>query len=192
MIFLILILIIFLIPLSFFIFPQLSPIPYFPTNKKDLALIIKSLNLKNNHSVVDLGAGDGALIFAAAQEAYQKKLTSQFIAVEINPILILILYLGRLFHPNKKNIKIIWGNMFKLNYKKLITDNRPLITIYLYISPWFLEKVINNLIPQLTEKNFSVISYRYKIPGWEKKLIKTVTGENKIFVYQFSSSPLFR
>ena len=55
--------------------------------------------------MIDLGAGDGIVIFKAASQAFQKRLNTKFIAVEINPVLILILYLRRLFHPNKKILK---------------------------------------------------------------------------------------
>ena len=75
----------------------LSPIPYFPSNKHDLPLIIKALNLKNNQTVIDLGAGDGIVIFEAAKIAYKRKLNTRFVAVEINPVLILVLHLRRLF-----------------------------------------------------------------------------------------------
>ena len=79
---------------------KFSPIPYFPSQPVDLPLIIKALNLKSNQTVFDLGAGDGIIIFKAAQQAYKQKLNTQFVAVEINPVLILILHLRRLFHPN--------------------------------------------------------------------------------------------
>ncbi len=74
-----------------------SPVPYFPTNKKDVPLIIKALNLKLNHTVIDLGAGDGLVIFKAADEAYERGFDTKFYAVEINPILILILYIKLIF-----------------------------------------------------------------------------------------------
>jgi hypothetical protein len=188
MIFLIFTFIILLVILSLFIFPKLSPVPYFPTNKIDLPLIIKALfnriNLPSTFhypptKIMDLGAGDGLVIFAAAQEAYLKKLKTQFIAVEINPILILILHLRRLFHPNKKNIKIIWADMFKIDLKTLKVTN--FITIYLYISPWLVEKALKNIKTQIS--NFQVISYMYKILGWENNLVKILKGKNKVFIY---------
>jgi len=174
-------LIIFLILGIIFLFssPQLSPIPYFPSNKKDLPLIIKALNLKNNQVVFDLGAGDGMVIFEAGKLAFQKKLNTQFFAVEINPVLILIMWFHWLFHPNKKNIKIICGDIFKIDFKKLVTNHQSLITIYLYISPWYLEKVIKNL--KLTIKNFSLVSYFYPVPKMKEK--KVFEGKNKVFMY---------
>lgn len=162
-----------------FAFPQFSPVPYFPSNRKDLPLILKVLNLKNNQTIIDLGAGDGSVIFAAAKEAYRKKLNSKFIAIDINPILILIMYIKWLPNPNKKNIKIVFGDMFKNDFINFM-NFKNFITVYLYISPWYLEKVIKNLKLQI--KNFSVVSYMYKIPNLTPK--KIVTGKNKIFLYK--------
>jgi len=172
-----------LIIILFFSSPKLSPIPYFPSNKKDLALIIKALNLKNNQVVFDLGAGDGIVIFEAAKLAFEKKLTTKFLAVEINPVLILIMWFKWLFHPNKKNIKIIYADIFNMNFKNLLTKpvtrNPQLATFYLYISPWYLEKVIKNLKSQI--KNFSLVSYFY--PVSKMKIKKIFEGKNKVFVY---------
>ena len=89
----IIILIIFL-----FASPKLSSIPYFPSQPVDLPKIIKALSLRNNQIVFDLGAGDGTVIFKAAEHAFKQKLNTKFIAVEINPILILILF----FRPSSQ------------------------------------------------------------------------------------------
>jgi len=153
----------------------LSPIPYFPSNKHDLPLIIKALNLKNNQTVIDLGAGDGIVIFEAAKIAYKRKLNTIFIAVEINIVLILIMYIRRLFHPNRKNIKIILGDIFNITMKQF--NN---LTIYLYISPWYIEQAISNFKLQIS--NFSVVSYMYPIKSLKNKE-KILRGKNKIFVY---------
>jgi hypothetical protein len=196
--FYILILVILFIVIFIFSSPKFSPIPYFPSQSVDLPLIIKALNLKSNQTVIDLGAGDGIVIFTAAERAFQQKLNTKFIAVEINPILILILHLRRLFHKNKRNIKIIRDNIFKMNFnsltrlssKALAKEDKPVnsLTFYLYISPWFLEKVIENCKLALSEveglkiENFKVVSYMYPIKSL-KKSEKIIQGRNKIFVY---------
>jgi 16S rRNA A1518/A1519 N6-dimethyltransferase RsmA/KsgA/DIM1 with predicted DNA glycosylase/AP lyase activity len=167
-----------LIIILFFSSPKLSPIPYFPSNKKDLPLIIKALNLKNNQVVFDLGAGDGIVIFEAAKKAFEKKLNTKFFAVEINPILILIMWLRWLFHPNKKNIKIVCDDIFKIDftsYKLQATSYK----FYLYLSPWYLEKIIKNL--RLKIKNFTLVSYFYPVPKMQVK--KIFQGKNKVFTY---------
>lgn len=155
---------------------KLSPIPYFPSQPVDLPKIVKALGLKNGQTVIDLGAGDGIVIFKAAKEAYRLKLNTQFIAVEINPVLIFILHLRRLFHPNRKNIKILFGDMFNLKIQQF--NN---LTIYLYISPWFIEKTMLNIKNQVSK--FSVVSYMYPIGSLKNKQ-KIIQGKNKIFIYQ--------
>ncbi len=157
-----------------------SPIPYFPSQRADLPLIIKALNLKNNQTVTDLGAGDGLVIFKAAESAYKRSLNTQFIAVEINPVLILIMNVQKLFHPNRKNIKIVLDDIFKMDLSLPSRRKSGDIVFYLYISPWYLEKVIENC--KLKIVNFRVVSYMYPVKSLKKKegIIK---GKNSIFVY---------
>lgn len=143
-----------------FSFPRFSPIPYFPSNKKDLPLILPALHLKNGQTVVDLGAGDGIVIFRAADSAYSKALNTQFFAVEINPILLLILSIRRFFHPNKKNIHVMKADMFTMNYSSLAASHQSL-TFYIYISPWHIQKTMQNIEKQL--KKFDVVSYFYQV-----------------------------
>jgi len=158
----------------------LSPIPYFPSQSADIPLIIEALKLNKDQTIIDLGAGDGIVIFSAAQQSYKQKLNTKFVAVEINPILILILHLRRLFHPNKKNIKIIRDDIFKMNFDSLAMKQRNNIIIYLYISPWYIERTIKNL--KLKIKNFSVASYMYPVKSLKKKE-NLIQGKNKIFIY---------
>jgi len=196
LIFYFLLLFILIIIIFLFSSPKLSPIPYFPSQPVDLPLIVKALGLKNNQTVIDLGAGDGIVIFEAAKSSYLKKFNTKFIAVEINPVLILVLYLRRFFHPNKKNIQIVKDDIFKINIKnkisKIKTTDQKLniktmkqlnnVTIYLYISPWFLEKTVSNIKSQISK--FSVVSYMYplKVKDIFTK-VSAVKGKNKIFIY---------
>lgn len=172
--------IILLFIIALFSFPQFSPIPYFPSNKKDLKYIIKALTLKNNQVVIDLGAGDGIVIFEAAKKAFQKKLNTRFIAVEINPILLAILFVRRLFHPNRKHIRIVYGNIFTMSFDPLIHASISSVCFYLYISPWYLERTLNNMKRQFT--HFSLVSYMYEVPSLKR--IKKITGQkHDVFIY---------
>lgn len=183
-------------------------------------MIVKSLDLKNNQVIFDLGAGDGKVIFEAAKEAYKKKFKTKFIAVEINPILILVLNLRRFFHLNIKNIKIIQADFFKTSLRALAkqshyceiaelvpsynserllhsvrndsegstaprNDSKAMkqfnnVTIYLYISPWFLDKVAKKILQEFP--NAKIVSYMYPIKSLKKKE-KVINGKKSIFVY---------
>ena len=165
----------------YFFSSRVSPIPYFPTNHKDLSLIIKTFKLKNNQVIFDLGAGDGTVLFKAASEAYNKNLDTVFVAIEINILLVAFLMVCRFFHPNKEQIHIIWGDMFKFDYNfGNYIDNSKDAIFYIYISPWFTERVWN-LISKLG-KPVRVISYFYPISS--KKHLDKATGAHDIFTYQ--------
>ncbi len=63
-------------------------------------------------------------------------------------------------HPNKKHIKILSQDMFKVNYPGYSTGNK-LITIYIYVSPRFIPRIIEHI--QGHFKHFDVVSYYYPI-----------------------------
>ncbi len=166
-------LIIFLVFLLYiFVSRKRSPVPYFPTNKKDIPLIIKALNLKLNHTVVDLGAGDGVVIFKAAEETYKRGFGTKFYAVEINPILILILYLKKLFHENRKNIHILFDDFTKMDLKRF--DNAM---FYLYLSPKYLNIVYKRIKSEV--KKPKIVTYFYK----PNKIVKykKIIGANNLY-----------
>lgn len=167
--------------LVLFSFPRFSPIPYFPSNKKDLPLILKALQLKNDQTLFDIGAGDGIVIFEAAKEAKLRKLDTQFIAIDINPVLVFVMHLRRLFHPNKKNIRIVWGDLFKTNYHSYI-GRKTSVTIYLYVSPWLIEKIKKHITTSINKKQMRYITYYYPIPSLKKKE-HTEKGINSVFTY---------
>lgn len=179
---------IFIIIIFIFSSKKLSPIPYFPSQPVDLPKIVEALKLKNSQIIFDLGAGDGIVIFKAAIEALKQDLNTKFVAVEINPVLILVLYFRRLFHPNRKNIKIVRDDIFKMNFSSYnrCTDAKFCVstTFYLYISPWYLEKTISNIKDQSAgwRTKFSIVSYMYEIKSLKNKEI-IIQGKNKIFVY---------
>ncbi len=181
MIFAGIIIILIFIVIIIFSFPQFSPVPYFPSNAKDMPLILKALQIRDHQTVIDLGAGDGIVIFEAAQQALIKKCNTQFYAVEINPVLLLVLHMRRLFHANRKNIHVLNKDMFTLQYSQLIANRSPLVTFYIYISPWFIEKTVLNISKQI--KNFNLVSYFYQVkclPGHKESL---QTGIHKVFSY---------
>jgi tRNA G46 methylase TrmB len=146
----------------------LSPVPYFPSNQKDMKNILEALDIKNDQVIIDLGAGDGWVIFAAARYAFDHHLNTQFIALDINPILVCMMWLRRLTYPNKANIMVLRGDFFKINYKHLLPKNHGIKPVfYLYISPWFLEQVVDKIYKELPTSR--VVSYFYSVKSYKSK-----------------------
>lgn len=183
MIFFSLIVLFILYVIIIFAFPRFSPIPYFPSNKKDLHIILQALNVCDNQTIIDLGAGDGIIIFEAARQAFLEKFTTQFYAVEINPILLLVLHIRRLLHRNRANIHIIKRDMFTMTYDDILKGENT--TFYLYISPWFIEKTVANITKQVSQ--FDLVSYFYRVSCLPRHTETRKEGIHSLYTYRQKS-----
>lgn len=161
-----------------FLSRRISPIPYFPSNAKDIDRIVAMLRMRNDQIIYDLGAGDGVVIFAAASCAWQKKLNTQFIAIEVNPVLFAVLWLRRLAHPNRARIGIIYGDIFTMNFKRRAKHQ----TFFAYISPWYLERVVKNCTRQM--RSFCFVSYFYPLPHLRPTTV--AHGQHNVYRYVLS------
>ncbi|MCR4326946.1 MAG: hypothetical protein NUV52_04830 [Candidatus Roizmanbacteria bacterium] len=167
----------FLLIAYFFLSRTASPVPYFPSNQKDMNAIVDYLKLRNNHTVIDMGAGDGAVIFAAADYAQRHSLNTRLIAAEINPTLLGILYLRRLLHPYRAHISIMYADMFHYPFSKIATTKT--VTVFYYISPWLLQQAYGHITHELPKAR--IVSYFYPLP--HKKPSKQTKGVHQLFVY---------
>ena len=77
----------------FFAIDVFLDLPYVATKKEKVGTIIKLANIKRGETVIDLGSGDGRLLFAAAQKG------AKAIGYEINPFLIFLTKLKSQFSP---------------------------------------------------------------------------------------------
>ncbi len=144
-------------------------------------MIVKTLNLRNDQVVVDLGAGDGAVVFYAATEAQHKRLNTSFLALEINPILLLLLYYRRFMHANRDRIKIVYGDFFRRDYLTSLPKAKHR-TFFMYLSPWYLEKIVAVIRKEF--KRFEMVSYFYPLPARKGyKLTKSTRNIPDIYRY---------
>jgi len=133
---------------------------------------------KDRPVILDLGAGSGTILFTLADEAYKSGRKTQFIALEINPFLILLLHIKRLLHSNQKHISIKFGDLFKERYDQITGGGKTVC--YLYVSP--------RLIPQIFKKikkdipSSQIVSYMYEVKSIKaSKVVKT--GNHPIYLY---------
>ena len=159
-----------------------SSIPFLPTHSRDLATVVKKFNLKNDQVVVDLGAGTGTGICAAASEAHTKGLNTEFIAIDINFMLVIFMWIRSWFHPHSKHITVMQGDLFKMDYERMIEPYRNVV-FYMYVSPWVTD-TFAELIKE-TKRHTSLLSYRY--PVKRMKPVETTGGEHKLYSYKLNS-----
>lgn len=67
-----------------YIFDAFLDLPYVATKRSKVSTIIDLANVKKNETVVDLGSGDGRLLYAAAQKG------AFATGYEVNPMLVLM------------------------------------------------------------------------------------------------------
>jgi len=137
--------------------PKLSPIPYYPTLEKDIQRIKQALNLQPKDVLYDLGAGDGKIVFRLAAAKIK------VVAVESNPYLVALMHLKRLFSPYKKQIVILWQDLFK-------TDLSEATHIYLFVGPSAIKQIFTYINSQPRPKLKRIVSYRYHHPGGDMEL----------------------
>lgn len=96
----------------FFFLPIIGYAPYYPSNHKAIAEMIKIANIQKTDKLVDLGSGDGRLIIYAAKNSHAAK----YAGVEINPFLANFSRLKNLFLKNK--VQYINDNIFDVDLSK--------------------------------------------------------------------------
>lgn len=144
----------------FFLSKSFSPIPYFPTNTIDLPIIEKEMDIKDDDVVYDLGAGTGEVIFKLAEKS-----GAQFYAVEINPVLIIILWIKWVLYPNRKHIHIVGKSIFALDFSKATK-------IYLFVGPFVMKRILQRVAEVKPENLKKIVSYRYDF-GELPKLLRS-------------------
>jgi hypothetical protein len=127
--------------------------PYVPSASRVAQKMIEFAQIGPGMTVIDLGSGDGRLLFTAAQKG------ARAIGYEINPFLVFFTYLRILFSPNRKLIKIYWKNFWK-------ADIRSADVIFIYLLPWKMEDLHQKLKFSL-KSGARVISNSFIFPKWE-------------------------
>lgn len=82
-------------------------LPYVATDRQKIDSIIKLAKIKKGETVVDLGSGDGRLLFAAAQRG------AHAIGYEINPLLIVLTHIHAKLKGLVDQIELRRQNLWK-------------------------------------------------------------------------------
>jgi len=120
----------------FLLTPLFSLIPFVPVRKKILNEIISALELNEQSILYDLGCGDGRILFAAAKANPH----ISCIGIEISPFPFLLANLKKFFNISK-NVRILYGNFFKLNISSASH-------VFLYLFP----EALDDLLPKFEKE----------------------------------------
>ena len=107
----VLVLIFLLLVFLLFTFDAFLDLPYVATKREKIPTIIKLANIKSGDIAVDLGSGDGRLLFAAAKSG------ARAIGYEVNPLLVLFTCLKAFILSLRGALRFHSGRRSNLNRK---------------------------------------------------------------------------
>jgi len=148
--------------LAFDIFLDL---PYVATDRKKIETIIKFAQIKPKETVIDMGSGDGRLLFAAAQKG------ANAIGYELNPLLVFLTIIHAKLKGLSNRIVICRKNLWKADLK--VAD-----VIFVYSLKRDIQK-FEDFIYQNAQKGTRIVVNTNPFPS--KNPIKS---ENGIFLYK--------
>jgi len=146
------------------IMATISAAPYANTPHREVKKIIKLANIKLGQTLLDLGSGDGRLVFAAA------KAGANAIGVEMQTHLVW----RSNYKKNKhkiNNVTFIKSNLWDYNLKDV-----DILT--LFFIPHRMEKLKNKIKKEM-KPNSIIISYDFKFKDWPEQ-----TKDGKINIYK--------
>lgn len=145
-----------LIALISFLAPYFFGAPFEPMPKEDIKKILKILekmkSRKRNIKIVDLGSGNGDIIFELSKKNYRA------VGYEINPILFLYSKIKRRI-LKAYNTEIYFSNFWKKNL-----SNFDVVVVFQI--GYIMEKLEKKLKKEL-KKRALIISYHWKFPNWK-------------------------
>lgn len=152
--------------LAFFMlaFDVFLDLPYVATDRKKIETIIKFAQIKPGQTVVDLGSGDGRLLFASAQNG------AKVIGYELNPLLILLTIIHAKLKGLSKQIVVYRKNLWKVDLK--VAD-----VIFVYSLKRDMQK-FEDFVYQNAKKGTRIIVNTNKFPSK-----RTARSQNGIFLY---------
>jgi hypothetical protein len=127
--------------------------PYVPVGRKALREAMKLLRLEEGDNFIDIGSGDGYVVFNTANLLRGK---GTFTGIEISGLLVFWSRLRRVFRRYGRKAQFIKGDMFEQDY---FGYNK----VFLFLTEDLLKKLIMKLEYELP-KGSRVVSVLFKFP----------------------------
>ena len=163
-------LIAFVVAVGYFVFASfLFGAGYQPTPPASVEAMLRLAELSPRDTVFDLGAGTGAIVFRAAR-TYRARV----VAVEVEPLRVLVLRARRALGPFGDRVTISWGNLFRLDFREA-----TVVTAFLW--PGAMVRLRPKFEAELRPGS-RVVSHYHPIPGWTPE---TVDPATKVYLYRW-------
>lgn len=157
-------LIILMVIASCFFLVVLFGAPYLPTLSHQKETALDMLDLKPGQTLLELGSGDGRVLLAAAKRGINS------VGIELNPVLVVFSFFLTLRY--RKNVRIIWGNFWRVKWPA--ADG-----IFVFLLDKYMTR-LDKKIEMTQKKPMKLASFAFKIP--DKKITKE---KNSIYLYKY-------
>ena len=139
--------------------------PYLPTMRRNMDAALDLLELQRGETLLELGAGDGRVLVAAAKRGVK------VVGIELSPVLVLIAWLRT--RRYRKQVRIIWGNYFLVKWP-------PADAIFTFMIPRQMAELDRRVEKWRGGKPVRLSSFAFRIP---KK--NPVAERNGVFLYEY-------
>jgi len=153
-----------LVYLLYALYAMISGAPFVPTNHTKVERMLKLVELKQDEKFIDLGSGDGRLVFAAAKKC--KHATG----VEISPLLHIISKLKKT-KSKSKNTTLIRDTLWNV-------DLSEYDVISIYFIPHWMNK-LKKKIKREMKPGSRIVSHAFTFPDWQP-----VAKDDTIYIYK--------
>ncbi|MFH1375389.1 MAG: 50S ribosomal protein L11 methyltransferase [Patescibacteria group bacterium] len=161
---------IFLLAFFYFFVAGFFRSPFVPANRKTVEKMLAAAKLRKGERVIDLGCGDGRIIFLAEQ---RYGVTAE--GYEVSTFVWLLAQLNRLLKHSQA--KIYRKNFFK-------ADLAQADIVFCYLLPEVMRKLAPKLKQEL-KQGARIVSASFSLPDWEAvQVYEKEGGSEKVFVYR--------
>ena len=145
---------------------------YQPTPARVVRRMLDLAAIRPGENLYDLGAGTGAIVFAAA-----RKYGARVVGVEVEPLRVLILKLRLWWGGPRDRVRVEWGNIFEV-------DLRPAQIVAVFLWPGAMERLRPRFESQLAA-GARVVSHWHKVPGWTPEVFDE---ELRVYFYRWPAA----
>jgi SAM-dependent methyltransferase len=146
---------------------------YQPTPRRSVETMLRFAELNERDTLYDLGAGTGAIVFRAAR-IYRARV----VAIEVEPIRVLVLRARRALGPFADRISIRWGDFFRWSFA-----DATVVTSFLWSG------AMERLRPKLERElraGARLVSHVHPVTAWRPD---AYDAETQVYLYRFPPRP---
>ena len=146
--------------------------PWAPTRMASVRKAFDNIGIGEKDVVVDLGAGNGAILFEAANRG------ARGVGYELSPIMWVVEYINKM---HKKGVQIIYGNFFK---KALPKDTTLL---FLFLMPKHMNHIGAYISSQKLDNKTLVLSYAFPFKNIQTLHVYREEKCAPLYLYELST-----